>query len=115
MTGECIFSRIARGEVPARRVYEDDDCVAFHDLTPQAPVHVLVVPKRHVATLLEAVDEVPAWLGRLQQAAVEVAKRSGLEAGGFRVVTNCGADGGQSVWHLHLHVLGGRRLAWPPG
>jgi histidine triad (HIT) family protein len=115
MSDSCIFCRIARGEVPARLVYEDADCVAFHDLAPQAPVHVLVVPRRHVATLIEAAQEDPAWLGGLQRAAVEVARRLGLEESGFRVVGNCGIDGGQSVWHLHLHVLGGRRLAWPPG
>lgn len=115
MSEECVFCRIIRGEIPARLIHQDTDCVAFHDLNPQAPVHALVVPRRHVATLLDARGEDPAWLGRLHLAAIEVAQQCGLAAGGFRVVANCGADGGQSVWHLHLHVLGGRRLAWPPG
>jgi histidine triad (HIT) family protein len=111
----CVFCRIARGEIHAQLVHEDADCVAFRDLHPQAPVHILVVPRRHVPTLLDARRESPEWLGRLYQVAIAVAEASGLAASGFRVVANCGSDGGQSVWHLHLHVLGGRTLAWPPG
>ena len=114
-TKDCVFCRIASGAIPAQLLHQDEICVAFRDLHPQAPVHVLVVPKRHVATLLEARHEGAEWLGHLHRTAAEVAESSGLATSGFRVVVNCGADGGQSVWHLHLHVLGGRRLAWPPG
>ena len=111
----CIFCRIAAGEIPATVVYEDEQVVAFRDLHPQAPTHVLVIPKRHVATLLEAGAHDTLLLGQLQAAAVEVARREGLADSGFRLVVNCGEGAGQSVFHLHLHLLGGRRLSWPPG
>lgn len=113
MTSGCIFCRIASGEIPAARVAESDAAVAFRDLNPQAPVHVLVVPRRHVASLADAAegDE----LGALLLLAREVARLEGIAASGYRVVTNSGADAGQTVHHLHLHVLGGRALGWPPG
>ena len=111
---DCIFCRIARGEVPAQLVYEEDRVVAFRDLNPQAPTHVLVIPRRHVPTLHEAGGD-PAMLGELLVVARTIAEREGLEAGGYRVVINNGPDAGQSVDHLHLHLLGGRRFAWPPG
>lgn len=107
----CIFCKIAGGAIPTPFVYEDDAAVAFRDLQPQAPVHLLVVPRRHVASLGEASDE--ALLGRLLAAARAAAARAGLQQ--YRVVINTGADAGQSVFHLHLHVLGGRVMAWPPG
>jgi histidine triad (HIT) family protein len=110
----CIFCKIAEGQIPAKLVLEDDDLLAFHDVAPQAPVHVLLVPRRHVASLdeLQATDE--TLLGRMMLAIPEIARKLGV-AGAYRVVTNCGAEAGQSVFHLHLHLLGGRRLGWPPG
>ena len=111
---DCIFCRIARGEVPAQLVYEEDRVVAFRDLNPQAPTHVLVIPRRHVPALHEAGDD-PALLGELLVAARAIAEREGLAAGGYRVVINNGPDAGQSVDHLHVHLLGGRQFSWPPG
>jgi histidine triad (HIT) family protein len=107
----CIFCRIAAGGTATPFIYQDDDAVAFHDIQPQAPVHILVVPRRHLASLNEAGDAM--LLGRLLMAARQAAARSGLEQ--YRLVVNTGADAGQSVAHLHLHVLGGRVMAWPPG
>lgn len=115
MSDSCIFCRIVAGEIPARRVFEDDQVVAFEDLSPQAPTHVLVIPRRHVASLLDATPADEAMLGRLQLVAAEIARRRGHDAGGFRVVTNTLADAGQTVFHLHVHLLGGRRFHWPPG
>lgn len=111
----CIFCRIVRGEIPARRVFESESVVAFEDLNPQAPVHVLVIPRRHVESLADPGAADPALAGDLLAAAAEVARRKGVEPTGYRVVTNVGEDGGQSVGHLHLHLIGGRRLSWPPG
>lgn len=107
----CIFCQIAGGATSTPFVYEDDEVVAFRDIQPQAPVHLLVVPRRHVASLNEAPDEL--FLGRLLAAARRAAAQAGLPQ--YRVVVNTGADAGQSVLHLHLHVLGGRVMAWPPG
>lgn len=112
---ECIFCKIASGAIPATVVYKDDSVIAFRDLHPQAPTHVLVIPRRHIATLLDAGDDQALLLGRLQRAAIEVARQEGLADSGFRLVTNCGAGAGQSVFHVHVHLLGGRRLSWPPG
>jgi histidine triad (HIT) family protein len=112
---DCVLCRIASGEIPARLVHSDDEIVAFHDLAPQAPTHVLVVPRKHIATLLETTPEDVALLGRLQAVAVDIARRLELDRGGFRLVTNCLEGAGQSVFHLHLHLLGGRRFNWPPG
>lgn len=109
---DCLFCRIAAREVPARIVHEDDDVVAFADVRPAAPFHVLVIPKRHVASLADA-DAATA--GTLAAAAARVARDSGQAGGGYRVVTNVGPDAGQSVPHLHFHVLAGRGLGWPPG
>jgi histidine triad (HIT) family protein len=110
----CLFCRIANKAIPSDIVYEDAQIVAFRDLHPQAPKHVLVIPKRHVASLDETTDADAALLGALALAAKRIAAAEGL-SGGYRVVTNCGPDGGQSVAHLHLHVLGGRSMSWPPG
>jgi histidine triad (HIT) family protein len=115
MSESCVFCRIAKGEIPARLVHEDEEVVGFHDLNPQAPVHVLLIPRRHVGTLLETGPGDVELLGRLQAAAVEVARRLGLDREGFRLVTNCLEGAGQSVFHLHVHLLGGRPLGWPPG
>jgi len=111
----CIFCRIAAGQTRAEIVLADDEAVAFRDVRPQAPAHLLVIPRRHVASLAHATLEDQALLGRLLLLAAEAARRAGIAEGGYRVVTNAGADAGQSVFHLHLHVLGGRRLGWPPG
>ena len=112
---ECIFCRIASGDIPAKVIHRDDHVVAFHDLAPQAPAHVLIIPVRHVGGIAE-IDEADAPLaGHLLTVATKVARDLGLEDSGYRVVVNQGRDGGQSVGHLHLHVLGGRALAWPPG
>lgn len=102
------------GEVPARLVYSDEEIVAFHDVRPQAPVHVLVVPRRHLRGLPDVVSTEQALLGRLLWRCAELARGLGL-GGGYRVVVNSGPDGGQTVGHLHLHLLGGRPMAWPPG
>lgn len=108
----CIFCRIARGEVPAAIVAQNDQALAFRDLDAKAPVHVLVIPRKHVASL-DAADD-PKMLGEILALAAEVALTEGLK-GGYRVVINTGPDGGQTVHHLHAHVLGGRNMAWPPG
>jgi histidine triad (HIT) family protein len=113
---DCIFCRIARGDIAAQVVRRSADAVAFHDLTPQAPVHVLIIPTTHYAALRDATGpDGEAMLGKLMLFAAQVATDLGLDATGYRLVTNTGPDGGQSVFHLHLHLLGGRRLAWPPG
>jgi histidine triad (HIT) family protein len=115
MSENCVFCKIASGEIPCDRVYSDDYVLAFNDLTPKAPTHILVIPKRHVANLAEAEETDRELLGRLLLACGDVAARAGIDQTGYRVVTNSGADGGQSVGHLHFHILGGRPLAWPPG
>jgi len=113
---DCIFCRIAAGEIPAKIAKKSPDAVAFYDLNPQAPTHLLVIPTRHYSAVRDARGpEGQAVLGRLLAFAAEVATELGLDTGGYRIVTNTGADGGQSVFHLHLHLLGGRRFGWPPG
>ena len=111
---DTIFGRIIRGEIPARIVHDDDRCLAFHDVAPQAPVHVLVIPKKPIPSLAEASAEDADLFGHLMTVATEIARTIGL-TGGYRLVVNCGPDGGQSVDHLHIHLLGGRPLGWPPG
>lgn len=110
---DCLFCRIARGDIPAAFVAENDEAVAFRDISPQAPLHVLVIPRRHVDSLATADDG--ALLGSLLVMAADVARTEGVAESGYRVVVNTNADGGQSVAHLHLHVLGGRHMTWPPG
>ena len=110
---DCLFCRIVRGEIPAQVVAQTDDCVAFRDINPQAPLHVLVIPKRHVASLAEATDA--AEIGKLSLLAAEIARTEGYEARGYRTVINAGPDAGQTVFHVHLHLLAGRPLHWPPG
>lgn len=112
---DCIFCRIAAGEIPASLILETENVVAFHDLNPVAPQHALVIPRRHVATLDDATDEDRGLLGELMLAGAEVARLLGCAEKGYRTVLNCNQDGGQSVYHIHLHVLGGRPLSWPPG
>ena len=110
-----IFQRIASGEIPANIVHQDDDVLAFHDINPQAPVHILIVPKRVIPRMGDAQDEDADLLGRLLLAARDIAKAQGLDRSGYRLVVNHGPDAGESVPHLHVHLLGGRPLSWPPG
>jgi histidine triad (HIT) family protein len=111
----CIFCKIIKGEIPSKKLYEDDDLLAFHDLHPQAPVHFLVIPKKHIKNIMELDADDSALIGRLFFKAQELAKSSGCEDKGARFVINCKSHGGQTVDHLHVHVLGGRHLVWPPG
>ena len=111
---DTIFGRIIRKEIPARIEHEDDLCLAFHDVAPQAPVHVLVIPKKPIPSLADAETSDEPLLGHLAMVATQLARKLGL-TDGYRLVVNCGRDGGQSVDHLHLHLLGGRALGWPPG
>ena len=112
---DCLFCKIVAGQIPAGVVYEDEHAVAFRDINPQAPVHVLVIPREHIASLNDAEQTDAARLGHLLRVAARVAREQGVERGGYRTVINSGADAGQSVFHIHVHVLGGRHLAWPPG
>lgn len=112
---DCIFCRIIQRQAPGKIVFEDDQAAAMEDLHPQAPVHLLVIPRKHLPSLQEATPEDEALLGHLFSIAAQLARQRGLEAKGYRVVVNNGAWAGQSVFHLHLHVLGGRVFRWPPG
>ena len=112
---DCIFCRIGSGQIASRVVFQDEEVLAFEDLNPQAPVHVLVIPKRHIRALNELGEGDRGMLGRLLEVANLVAHKKGIAESGYRVVANTGKDGGQTVFHLHLHMLGGRRMTWPPG
>ena len=112
---DCLFCKIIAGEIPSTVVYQDEDCVAIRDINPQAPTHVLVMPRKHYCCLTPAATEDPTLVGRLMQACVKVAKLEGLTEDGYRVVTNIGVNGAQTVKHLHFHVLAGRDMPWPPG
>ena len=111
----CLFCRIVSGEIPASKVYEDDHLIAFNDINPQAPLHVLIIPKRHVATLNELTPEDDALVGELARRAAAIAAENGYADRGYRTVFNCNAEAGQTVFHVHLHLLAGRALGWPPG
>ena len=115
MTVSCIFCRIARGEIPSSVVLDEPELFAFRDINPVAPTHVLVIPKRHIASLADITAAEAGIIGKLFLAAREIAARDGALASGFRTVINCGPDAGQTVFHLHLHVLAGRGMSWPPG
>jgi histidine triad (HIT) family protein len=112
---DCLFCRIIRGELPASIVHQDERVVAFDDINPQAPMHVLVVPRKHVATLNDLTPEDDGLVGELVRRGAAIARQRGHADAGYRTVFNCNAGAGQSVWHIHLHVLGGRRFSWPPG
>jgi len=112
---DCIFCKIVAGEIPAERLYEDEQVLAFRDLDPQAPLHALVIPKQHFSTLNDTDDDDAALMGALILAAKKVAAAEGLAEGGYRTVINCGKKGGQSVYHIHMHLLAGRQMRWPPG
>ena len=113
MADGCLFCRIANGEIPVSLIAQNEHAVAFRDLHPQAPVHVLVIPRRHIASLAQATDA--DEVGALSLLAAEVARSEGISDNGYRTVMNTGVDGGQTVFHLHLHLLGGRTMTWPPG
>ena len=113
MTESCLFCRIVRGEIPVSTIAENEHAIAFRDISPQAPVHVLVVPRRHVASLAEADNALE--VGAIALLAAQVARAEGIDGSGYRTVMNSGADGGQTVHHLHMHLLGGRAMKWPPG
>lgn len=111
----CIFCKIVSGDIPSNKVYEDDKILAFRDLNPEAPEHVLVIPKEHIVSIAEAKEEHLQLLGHLQLKIGEIANMLGIADSGFRVVANTGDEGGQTVHHLHYHILGGRSMQWPPG
>ena len=112
---DCLFCKIVAGEIPAEVIWESDSAVAFRDINPQAPTHVLVIPKRHVATINDLSDDDRETVGDLFIAAKRIAADEGLAEDGYRVVMNCNAAAGQTVFHIHLHLLGGRQMTWPPG
>ena len=112
---DCIFCKIVAGEIPAKLVYEDDAAVAFRDINPQAPTHALVIPRKHIASLAVAGEADESVLGHLLRVAARVAREEGHAERGYRTVINTGSDAGQTVFHIHVHVLGGRTLTWPPG
>ena len=112
---DCIFCKIGRKEIPSRIAYEDRQVIAFEDVNPQAPTHTLIIPKEHFATLNDTSQEEEALLGHLMLVATRLAKEKGLEVEGYRLVANCMEGAGQSVFHIHLHLLGGRKFNWPPG
>lgn len=112
---ECLFCKMVAGEIKPAVVYESEHVLAFRDIRPQAPLHVLIIPKRHIETLDDLPEDLPELGGELLLAASRVARQEGVAESGYRTVINCRADGGQEVYHLHIHLLGGRRLKWPPG
>ncbi|HPO17544.1 MAG TPA: histidine triad nucleotide-binding protein [Candidatus Hydrogenedentes bacterium] len=115
MADDCLFCKIARKEIPSAEVYSDDEFFAFRDINPAAPSHVLVIPRKHIARISDASEEDAALLGRMLLAANKVAGIEGITESGFRYVISCNKDGGQLIFHIHLHILGGRELGWPPG
>ncbi|MBI2870948.1 MAG: histidine triad nucleotide-binding protein [Candidatus Omnitrophica bacterium] len=112
---DCIFCKIAKGEIPAKKIWEDDDCLAFLDINPQAPQHIILIPRRHIETIAQTQEGDQALLGSLLLAAKSIARDEKLERPGYRLVINCGPGGGQTVYHIHVHILGGRPMKWPPG
>jgi len=111
---DCLFCKILEGEIPAERVYEDDQVIAFRDINPQAPFHCLVIPRKHISTLNDIADEDREVVGHMIQAAAKIAKQEGFDQDGYRTVFNCNTHGGQTVYHIHLHLLGGKPMGWPP-
>ncbi len=112
---DCLFCRIAERGIPAKILYEDELSLAFEDVNPQAPTHVLVIPRKHIPTALDIREEDKGLIGHLYIVASKIAREKGIAQPGFRLVMNCNRDAGQAVYHIHLHVLGGRRMHWPPG
>lgn len=115
MSNECIFCKIIDGSIPSKKVYEDEMVLAFHDVTPVAPIHILIIPKKHISSIMDVEEADLGYISRIHLAAQKIAKDFGLDDKGFRVVNNCGKEGGQTVFHIHYHLIGGRNLSWPPG
>jgi histidine triad (HIT) family protein len=111
----CLFCEIVAGRIPAKVVFQDDEVMAFHDISPQAPTHTLIIPKKHLTSLVDLTPADDALVGSLVRKARDLAKQAGVAENGFRLVFNCGDDAGYSVYHIHLHLIGGRKLGWPPG
>lgn len=112
---DCLFCKIASGQIPSQIVFQDEDVVAFKDINPQAPVHILIIPRRHIASLMDLDESNVSVIQHIMLTAKQLAEQYGIASSGFRIVSNCGADAGQSVNHVHFHLLGGRFLQWPPG
>lgn len=112
---DCLFCRIIRGEIPCNKIYEDEDLLAFHDISPAAPAHVLIIPKKHIDRISALTPEDEKLMGRLMGIVPHLIEKLGLEGKGVRLVNNCGEEAGQSVFHLHFHLMGGRPFSWPPG
>lgn len=112
---DCLFCKMVSGEIKPDMVLENKELIAFRDINPQAPLHVLVVPRKHITTLNDTIEPDAILVGKMTLAAQEIARNAGVDGSGYRLVMNCNADGGQSVYHIHMHVLGGRHMKWPPG
>jgi histidine triad (HIT) family protein len=115
VAADCLFCRIVAGDVPSTRVHEDDEIIAFRDIAPRAPTHILVIPRRHIASAADLTEADGPMLGRLFAVTAQIARDQGIAEGGYRIVSNVGTWGGQTVAHLHLHLMGGRPFVWPPG
>jgi len=115
MSEDCLFCKIAKKEIPSTEVYSDEEFYAFRDIHPAAPVHVLLIPRKHIARITDATEEDSVLLGKMLLCANEIARKEGIAEPGFRYVLSCNAQGGQLIFHIHLHILGGRDLGWPPG
>ena len=115
MADDCLFCKIVAGEIPSDVIYSDDELYAFRDVTPQSPTHILLIPRKHIATIADVTSDDAALLSAMFLRANEIARQEGLDEKGFRYVLNCGVHGGQSVYHIHLHIMGGRQMTWPPG
>ncbi len=112
---DCLFCKIVKGDIPTDKIFEDDKVLAFNDINAQAPTHILIIPKKHIATMNDIEDEDINIVGRLMIVAANIAKEQGFADAGYRTVMNCNQEGGQAVYHIHLHLLGGRQMTWPPG
>ncbi len=112
---DCLFCKIIKGEIPSKKVYEDEYVYAFWDISPTAPVHILVIPKKHISTLNDVDNENSQTIAKIYEAIPKIAKEQGIDENGYRVVSNCNKDAGQTVFHIHFHLIGGRELAWPAG
>lgn len=112
---DCLFCKIIAGDIPSTKIYEDDKVYAFNDIEPQAPIHIIIVPKSHISSANELTDDNAEVIGHIFSVAAKIAKEKGFAENGWRIVNNCGVDGGQTVGHLHFHLLAGRNLGWPPG
>ena len=112
---DCLFCKIVAGDIEAKIAYQDDQVIAFHDINPKAPTHLLIIPRKHIATINDIADEDTALAGQMIQVAKQLAKELKIAEKGYRILMNCNAEGGQEVYHIHLHLLGGRQMTWPPG